>query len=328
MELTLNNETLRFLPGTEKHLCYLQASVVPTDQTALVVHQATIDVKEKETGTTTDTNKKDNDETVPNLWHQDEMKFEICFEKDVSKDKVESTRSWADVVMNTDLKKMQELNVVSDDEDSVADPSGKPTSKPYEINQVPISSSKQMTITETENITIDKPHETATKANKSAILDPTPVQTVKKGHRRVVGTKTTCALVPKDYNEAHNQWGHHGDRRLKEMARVMGYKLTGTPLPCDAFGIAKATRARVLKTTSVQATKPGERLFVDTTGPFPEVPIKFKYLFGAVDDYSGKLSMMFGSNINVLVQFIQEAYERFKGDGRRRRKCGCQKNLS
>ena len=102
-----------------------------------MVHQATTDVKEKETGTTTDTNKKDNDETVPNLWHQDEMKFEICFEKDVSKDKVESTRSWADVVMNTNLKKMQELNVVSD-ENSVADPSHEPTSKPYESTKYPL----------------------------------------------------------------------------------------------------------------------------------------------------------------------------------------------
>jgi hypothetical protein len=58
MELTLNNETLRFLPGTEKHLCYLKASVVPTGQTALVVHQATTDVKEKETGTSTNSNDK------------------------------------------------------------------------------------------------------------------------------------------------------------------------------------------------------------------------------------------------------------------------------
>ena len=245
---------------------------------------------------------------MPNLPRRDDMKFAICFEKDVSPDKVKSTRSWADVVMNTNLDTMQEVNFVSDDEDSVADSSDKPTSEPSKINPVPKRSTEQKTIVETEKNTVEKSHEQVTKPNKSVTKNPTPVRTVNKQQRRIVGTRTTSVLIPKDYNEAHNQWGNHGDRRLKEMAQVMGYKLTGTPLSCDACGIAKATRARVPKTTRVQATKPGERLFVDTTGPFPEVPIKFKY------DYSGKLFMMFGTNKNVLVKFITEGYERFKGE--------------
>ena len=95
---------------------------------------------------------------------------------------------------------------------------------------------------------------------------------------------------------------------------MMGYKLTGKPSPCDACGIAKAKRAQVPKTTHVKATAPAERLFVDTTGPIPDVTLKFKYLFGAVDDYSGKLFMMFGQNKNVLVKFVAEAFDRFEGE--------------
>ena len=91
-------------------------------------------------------------------------------------------------------------------------------------------------------------------------------------------------LIGKDINKTHDQWGHHGERRLKEMTRLLGYKLTGKQQPCDACGIAKATRARVSNTTNIQATEPGERLFVDTTGPFPNVTPKYKYLFGAVDE--------------------------------------------
>jgi hypothetical protein len=48
-----------------------------------------------------------------------------------------------------------------------------------------------------------------------------------------------------DINVAHNQWGHHGIRRLQEMARVNGFRLTGDLKPCDACGISKASQTRV-----------------------------------------------------------------------------------
>ena len=82
-----------------------------------------------------------------------------------------------------------------------------------------------------------------------------------------------------DYEVAHNQWGHHGERRMQQMAAVFGYKLIGESCSCDACRIAKATHSRNSKTTNVKATRPGERLFVDTTGPFPDVARKNKYLF-------------------------------------------------
>ena len=50
-----------------------------------------------------------------------------------------------------------------------------------------------------------------------------------------------------DINVAHNQWGHHGIRRLKEMASVYGFRLTGKLCACDACGIAKATQTRISK---------------------------------------------------------------------------------
>ena len=77
-----------------------------------------------------------------------------------------------------------------------------------------------------------------------------------------------------DYQVAHNQWRHHGECRMQQMAAVFGYKLVGKSCPCDACGIAKATHSRNSKTTNVKATRPGERLFVDTTGPFPDVAQK------------------------------------------------------
>ena len=75
---------------------------------------------------------------------------------------------------------------------------------------------------------------------------------------------------------------------------------------------SKGNSQQEVKTTNVKATRPGERLFVDTTGPFPDVAQKNKYLFGGVDDFSGKMFMMFGTNKSQLVKFVDEAFTRFK----------------
>ena len=44
-----------------------------------------------------------------------------------------------------------------------------------------------------------------------------------------------------DINVAHDQLGHHGERSLKEMTSVYGFRLTGNLRPYDACGVAKAS---------------------------------------------------------------------------------------
>ena len=69
-----------------------------------------------------------------------------------------------------------------------------------------------------------------------------------------------------DINITHNQWGHHGHRRLQEMAAVHGFHLSGTLKPCDACSIAKASQTKISKTTETKATKLGERIYMNTKG--------------------------------------------------------------
>ena len=71
-----------------------------------------------------------------------------------------------------------------------------------------------------------------------------------------------------DVNIAHDQWGHHGERPLKEMASVYGFRLTGNLRPYDACFFSKLSQLRISKSTKIKATQPAERLFMDTTGPF------------------------------------------------------------
>ena len=79
---------------------------------------------------------------------------------------------------------------------------------------------------------------------------------------------------------AHDQWGHNNRKRDTFFAKLLGYELTGDEVECDACGIAKAKRANVSKTTSVKTTKPGEHIYVNTSGPFEGTPAHKKYIHG------------------------------------------------
>ena len=123
-------------------------------------------------------------------------------------------------------------------------------------------------------------------------------------------------IVEKEYDEAHDQWGHHGINKLQAMARSQGIKLIGKASPCHACRMSKACWAKVSKTTTTKADKAGERFFVDTSGPFAGVAAGSKYLFGAVDDYSGKMFMMFGKHKSDLKDFVEKLFVRMKDKDR------------
>jgi len=76
--------------------------------------------------------------------------------------------------------------------------------------------------------------------------------------------------------------------------------------------MAKTCRAQVAKLTTSKADNIGERFFVDTTGPFDGVAAGRKYLFGAMDDYSRKLFMMFGARKSDLKDFVEKLFSRMK----------------
>ena len=89
-----------------------------------------------------------------------------------------------------------------------------------------------------------------------------------------------------DINDAHTVLGHIGKALLEKTAKEIGWELIGTLRTCDACAKAKAVATRVPKTASEKATKPGERLFVDTSGPYPTSLGGSEYWFLAVDDFT------------------------------------------
>jgi hypothetical protein len=87
-------------------------------------------------------------------------------------------------------------------------------------------------------------------------------------------------LEPVDINCAHELCNHPGETKLREMARVFRWKLTGVLKTCSACAKAKATAKSIPKTTSEEckASKPGEVLHLDTTGPYKRTRGKNWYL--------------------------------------------------
>ena len=124
------------------------------------------------------------------------------------------------------------------------------------------------------------------------------------------------------YNVFHDKFGHFGEARLRKMAKMKGFKLTGEIVPCDACGIVKSKAHPILKSSNPdsKATKVGERLYMDISGPFPltsgrkHQPLKNKlYWYGIVDEFSGKMISSFHFKKNNLVTMFKEVVNYFKG---------------
>ena len=98
----------------------------------------------------------------------------------------------------------------------------------------------------------------------------------------------TGATSTMDINEAHRKLAHVSEGTLRKTMARFKVKLTGKLEPCFGCMQAKAKAKAVPKSTLTKADKPGERMFLDTTGPFPPSAGGSRYDIKMVDDYSGK----------------------------------------
>jgi hypothetical protein len=88
-----------------------------------------------------------------------------------------------------------------------------------------------------------------------------------------------------DINIAHGLLGHPNIRTVKLMASILGWTLTGHPKPCGSCALAKGRAKAIPKTTLTRAKHPGERLFLDISGPYSDSSLNSnKYWLRIVDD--------------------------------------------
>jgi hypothetical protein len=86
----------------------------------------------------------------------------------------------------------------------------------------------------------------------------------------------------------HVIWAHASEKYIKATAKEFGIKVTGKLSPCFGCAQAKARQKNTSKEAKNPATKPGERFFLDLSGPFAPSIAGSKYWLKMVDEFFEK----------------------------------------
>jgi hypothetical protein len=118
-----------------------------------------------------------------------------------------------------------------------------------------------------------------------------------------------------DRNVAHILLGHLGHTLLEKTAKLIGWKLSGELRTCDACAKAKAIAKRVPKTSVIKETKPGERLYVDVSGPYTASLGGSVYWAMAVDGKTRKAFSGFMKKKSEFGEFVESVIDKAATDG-------------
>ena len=91
--------------------------------------------------------------------------------------------------------------------------------------------------------------------------------------------------------------------------------LTGQFETCTGCARGKARQANTNKVSDKQAEHPGERLFVDLTGPFQESLTKNRYMAMAVDQKTSRIFHFFQKTKNQLEKNIAGLLDELEAKG-------------
>ena len=116
-------------------------------------------------------------------------------------------------------------------------------------------------------------------------------------------------------NDAHQKFGHINERLLRSSMGKYGYKVFGTFVPCHACMLFKAKRRAVAKLTLIVATRPGERIHIDTSGPFPSTLGGHQYWVKIKDQFSGMSWNSFVKQKSEVSNVLLRKLRVFKGIG-------------
>ena len=102
--------------------------------------------------------------------------------------------------------------------------------------------------------------------------------------KRDIGKKRLGIRNEMDINVVYRQ-SHHGEKLLSIIYDDLGVKLTGPLNSCDGYDRSKEKARTFRKKTHTKASKLGEIIFVDTTGPYPDILIGNRYWICVVNNY-------------------------------------------
>lgn len=113
-------------------------------------------------------------------------------------------------------------------------------------------------------------------------------------------------------NDIHDKFGHVGETVLRKTIKHLGYTVSGALKCCDACKMAKARAKGVKKHTKRRSTTPGERMYVNISGPFSMSLGGSRFWLEAVDDatcmgftYFMKTKDEIGHKLGQLLQQVK-----------------------
>ena len=113
--------------------------------------------------------------------------------------------------------------------------------------------------------------------------------------------------------EAHSRWGHPHIDQLNKMGNYFKFNLTGHLPTCAGCAVIKSRAMQTTRTCNKLALENGERLFIDTTGPYPKSRGGKKYWMCAVDDKTDKTWVHFANSKNHMLSFVKELVTTING---------------
>jgi gag-polypeptide of LTR copia-type/Zinc knuckle len=119
-----------------------------------------------------------------------------------------------------------------------------------------------------------------------------------------------------DINEAHRKFGHATEKVVRTILQGLNITPIGKMSVCDGCARAKATQKRTNKVTTVAANNPGERLYMDTSGPYTETVAGSRYWFKFVDDKTRKSWDFYGARKNLITKVLRDILDKLKAAGK------------
>ena len=109
-------------------------------------------------------------------------------------------------------------------------------------------------------------------------------QLVPRKHRRAAQKRMPEKM---DLSLTHDMLGHPSIDQVRATLKYMEVKGMGKFEGCEGCNIGKGASKGVPKATQTRSREPGQRWFIDTSGPFTETLKKNKYWIQRVDDCTG-----------------------------------------
>ena len=103
-----------------------------------------------------------------------------------------------------------------------------------------------------------------------------------------------------DINEAHKKYGHVSEAALRATLKSINVRPTGTLRACEGCALAKAKAKSVSKVSSERSTLPGERPYVDISGPYKQTYVGSIFWILFVDNFSRKSWSFFTNTKSAL----------------------------